>query len=220
MSRETLGLSETLLAYVRKVGFREDADLKALREETAAHPMARMQISPEQGQFMRLLVELIGARKSFEVGTFTGYSAMAVAKAMGPGGRVVALDISEEFTAVARKHWDKAKITERIDLRLSPAAESLARMLAAGESGTYDFAFIDADKTGYDAYYEYALKLLRPGGLVAIDNVLWSGKVADPSDSSADTKALRALNDKIVRDQRVTMCLVPIGDGLTLAKKR
>lgn len=219
MSRETLGLSETLQAYVRRVGFREDADLAALREETAAHPMARMQISPEQGQFMALLVELIGARKTFEVGTFTGYSAMAVAKAMGLNGRVVALDVSEEYTAVARKHWAKAKLSDRIDLRLAPAAESLARMISGGESGSYDFAFIDADKTGYDTYYEYALKLLRPGGLIAIDNVLWSGAVADASDTSTDTKALRALNQKIVNDQRVTMCLVPIGDGLTLARK-
>ncbi len=219
MSRETLGLSEALQAYIAKVGFREDADLAALREETASHKMARMQISPEQGQFMALLIELIGARKTFEVGTFTGYSAMAVAKAMGPEGRVVALDISEEFTAVARKHWAKAKLSERIDLRLAPAADSLKSMIAAGESGTFDFAFIDADKTGYDAYYEYALKLLRTGGLIAIDNVLWSGAVADPSDTSADTNALRALNQKIVGDTRVTMCLVPIGDGLTLARK-
>jgi len=219
MSRETLGLSEALQAYIAKVGFREDDDLAALREETASHKMARMQISPEQGQFMALLIELIGARKTFEVGTFTGYSAMAVAKAMGPEGRVVALDISEEFTAVARKHWAKAKLSERIDLRLAPAADSLKSMIAAGESGTFDFAFIDADKTGYDAYYEYALKLLRTGGLVAIDNVLWSGAVADPADTSADTNALRALNQKIVGDTRVTMCLVPIGDGLTLARK-
>ena len=220
MSRDTLGLSETLQAYVRKVGFREDADLAALREETAKLPMARMQISPEQGQFMALLVELIGARKTFEVGTFTGYSAMAVAKAMGPEGRVVALDVSEEFTAVGRKHWAKAKIAERIDLRLAPAADSLKAMIAAGESASYDFAFIDADKTGYDTYYEYALKLLRSGGLIAIDNVLWSGAVADPADTFADTKALRALNEKVVADERVTMCLVPIGDGLTLARKR
>lgn len=219
MSRETLGLSEALQAYIAKVGFREDDDLAALREETASHKMARMQISPEQGQFMALLIELIGARKTFEVGTFTGYSAMAVAKAMGPEGRVVALDISEEFTAVARKHWAKAKLSERIDLRLAPAADSLKSMIAAGESGSFDFAFIDADKTGYDAYYEYALKLLRTGGLVAIDNVLWSGAVADPADTSADTNALRALNQKIVGDTRVTMCLVPIGDGLTLARK-
>ncbi len=219
MSRETLGLSEALQAYIAKVGFREDADLAALREETASHKMARMQISPEQGQFMALLIELIAARKTFEVGTFTGYSAMAVAKAMGPEGRVVTLDISEEFTAVARKHWAKAKLSERIDLRLAPAAYSLKSMVAAGESGTFDFAFIDADKTGYDAYYEYALKLLRTGGLIAIDNVLWSGAVADPADTSADTNALRVLNQKIVGDTRVTMCLVPIGDGLTLARK-
>lgn len=220
MSRETLGLNESLLAYVRQVGMRDDDDLKRLREETASHPMARMQISAEQGQFMMLLVELIGAARTFEVGTFTGYSAMCVAKAMGPGGRVVALDVSEEFTAVARRHWAKAGLTARIDLRLAPAATSLEAMLAAGKSDSYDFCFIDADKTGYDTYYEYALKLLRPGGLIAIDNVLWSGRVADPSDASEDTVALRALNAKIAGDDRVTHSLVPIGDGLTLAMKR
>lgn len=220
MSRATLGLSENLSAYVQKVGMREDDDLSRLREETAAHPMARMQISPEQGQFMALLVEVIGARRVFEVGTFTGYSAMCVAKAMGPAGRVIALDVSAEYTAIARQHWISAGIEGRIDLRLAPAAQSLAAMLAAGESGTYDFAFIDADKTGYDAYYEYALKLVRTGGLIAIDNVLWSGRVIDPTDTSDDTKALRALNTKIVADQRVSMCLVPIGDGLTLVRKR
>ena len=220
MSRETLGLSEGLSTYMHKVGMREDESLRLLREETAAHPMARMQISPEQGQFMALLMELIGARRTFEVGTFTGYSAMCVARAMGPTGRVVALDVSEEFTAIARRHWAKAGIADRIDLRLAPAADSLQAMVAAGESGTYDFAFIDADKTGYDTYYEYALKLLRVGGLIAVDNVLWSGRVIDPTDTSADTTALRALNEKIVADQRVTMTLLPIGDGLTLARKR
>ncbi len=220
MSRETLGLSEGLLEYVRNVGLREDADLKRLREETASHTMARMQISPEQGQFMALLIELIGARKTFEVGTFTGYSAMCVAKAMGPAGRVVALDVSEEYTAVARRHWASAGVADRIDLRLAPATQSLAAMMAAGEAGSYDFAFIDADKSGYDAYYEYALKLVRTGGLVAIDNVLWSGKVADPTDQTTDTTALRALNSKIAADARVTHCLVPISDGLTLARKR
>ncbi len=220
MSRETLGLSENLLTYVRKVGMREDADLARLREETAHHPMARMQISPEQGQFMALLVELFGAAKTFEVGTFTGYSAMVVAKAIGPNGRVIALDVSEEFTSVARRHWAKAGVADRIDLRLAPAAQSLEGMLKAGEADSYDFCFIDADKTGYDTYYEYALKLLRPGGLIAIDNVLWSGKVADPADTSEDTVALRALNTKISKDERVTHSLVPIGDGLTLAMKR
>jgi caffeoyl-CoA O-methyltransferase len=220
MSRETLGLSPDLLAYVHKVGMRDDADLKRLRDETAAHPMARMQISAEQGAFLTLLMELIGARKTFEVGTFTGYSAMVVAKAMGPQGRVVALDVSEEYTAIARKHWAKAGVAERIDLRLAPAADSLKAMVEAGESGAYDFAFIDADKTGYDTYYEYALKLLRPNGIIAIDNVLWSGRVIDPKDTTDDTKALRVLNEKIVKDERVTVSMVPIGDGLTLARKR
>ena len=220
MSRETLGLSKGLVDYLHKVGIRADDDLKRLREETAAHPKSMMQISPEQGQFMAMLIELIGARKSFEVGTFTGYSAMCVAKAMGPAGRVVALDVSEEFTAIARKHWAKAGIADRIDLRLAPAATSLAAMLARGEAESYDFAFIDADKTGYDTYYEFALKLVRKGGLIAIDNVLWSGAVADLTDTSEDTRALRALNEKIAADQRVSMCLVPISDGLTLARKR
>jgi caffeoyl-CoA O-methyltransferase len=220
MSRDTINITSELLSYVRKVGAREDADLRAVREETAAHPMARMQISPEQGQLMALLIELIGARRTIEVGCFTGYSAMWVAKAMGPTGRVVSLDVSEEFTAIARRHWARAGIAERIDLRLSPAADSLKAMVAAGDSGKYDFAFIDADKTGYDTYYEYALKLLRVGGLIAIDNVLWSGAVIDASDQSADTKALRVLNEKIAADTRVTASLVPIGDGLTLARKR
>lgn len=220
MSRETLGLSPDLLAYVHKVGMREDDDLRRLREETAAHPMARMQISAEQGQFLTFLVELIGAKKTFEVGTFTGYSAMCVAKAMGPKGRVVALDVSEEYTAVARQHWAKAGIADRIDLRLAPAATSLQAMLDAGEDGTYDLAFIDADKTGYDAYYEYALKLLHTNGVIAIDNVLWSGNVINPADTSEDTAALRTLNQKIAKDERVTVSMVPIGDGLTLARKR
>ncbi len=220
MSRDTLSMSDELLAYIRAIGCREDADLRRLREETAAHPAAQMQISPEQGQFMALLVELIGARKVVEVGTFTGYSAMWMSKAMGANGRVVCLDVSAEFTAIAKHHWELAGISDRIDLRLAPAADSLKTMINAGETGQYDFAFLDADKTGYDAYYEAALVLLRPGGLIAIDNVLWSGAVADPSDQKADTKALRALNEKIATDARVTVSLIPIGDGLTLARKR
>lgn len=220
MSRETLGMDAELLAYVRRMGAREDADLKALREETAAHPLAVMQISPEQGQFMMLLMQLIGARKTLEVGTFTGYSAMCVAKAMGPTGRVVALDVSEEFTSIGRRHWAKAGIANQIDLRIAPAAESLKSMIAAGESGTYDFAFIDADKSNYGTYYESALVLLRQGGLIGIDNVLWSGNVIDPTNNTPDTKAIRALNEKIAADERVSISLVPIGDGLTLARKR
>lgn len=220
MSRSTLTMSDNLLAYIRNVGVREDADLRRLREETAVHPRAQMQISSEQGQFMALLVELVGARKIVEVGTFTGYSAMWMSKAMGVNGRIVCLDVSEEFTSIAKRHWALAGISDRIDLRLAPAADSMKAMIAAGEAGQYDFAFIDADKTGYDTYYESALTLLRPGGLIAIDNVLWSGAVVDPSDQSADTNALRALNEKISKDARVTMSLIPIGDGLTLARKR
>jgi predicted O-methyltransferase YrrM len=181
--------------------------------------MAQMQISPEQGQLMALLVRLIGARKTLEVGVFTGYSSLVVAKALGPQGRVVALDVSPEFTAVAKRYWQQAGVADRIDLRLAPAAESLKAMVAAGEAGTYDFAFIDADKSNYDTYYEQALVLLRRGGLIGIDNVLWNGRVIDDSDTSADTKAIRALNEKINKDPRVEMNLVPIGDGLTLAMK-
>ncbi len=220
MSRETLSLTTELLAYVRSVGVRENAHLRALREETAAHPRAGMQIAPEQGQFMALLAELIGARRAVEIGTFTGYSAMWVSNAMGPQGRLVALDVDKDFTAIARRHWENAGIADRIDLRLAPAADSLKAMVAAGESGSYDFAFIDADKSNYDTYYEHALRLLRAGGLIAIDNVLWNGAVINDSDQTADTVALRALNKKIVTDERVTANLVPIGDGLTLARKR
>jgi len=220
MSRETLGLSDRLMAYVRSVGAREDEHLRRLREETAGHPRAQMQISMEQGQFLALLMEVIGAKHTLEIGTFTGYSAMWVAKAMGPGGRVVALDVDQDFTAIALRHWRMAGIDSQIDLRLAPAAESLQTMLDAGEAGGYDFAFIDADKTNYDRYYEFALQLIRKGGLIAIDNVLWSGRVADPADLSDDTVALRNLNAKLAKDERVTVSLVPIGDGLTLARKR
>jgi predicted O-methyltransferase YrrM len=219
MSRDSINLSGPLQAYIRSFGMREDADLASLREETANHPWAVMQISPEEGQLMALLVRLLGARKTLEVGVFTGYSAMVVAKAMGPHGKVIALDISEEFTATARRHWAKGGLTDRIDLRLGPATESLNALLTAGESNSFDFAFIDADKSNYDAYYEYALKLVRRGGLIAIDNVLWDGKVLDSEDQSADTVAIRAINRKIRDDNRVEVSMVPIGDGLTLALK-
>jgi predicted O-methyltransferase YrrM len=220
MSRDTINVTGDLIAYIRSVGLHEDADLAALREETAHHPHAMMQIGPEQGAFMALLVRMLGARKTLEVGVFTGYSSMVVAKAMGPAGRVLALDVSEEFTAVARRHWAKAGIADRIELRLRPAVESLKELVAAGAAATFDFAFIDADKTNYDTYYEYALKLVRRGGLIAIDNVLWNGQVIDPSDETAGTVAIRALNKKVHGDARVDAVLVPIGDGLTLALKR
>jgi predicted O-methyltransferase YrrM len=220
MSSESINLSGPLLGYLRSFGLREDADLAALREETAKHPWAVMQISPEQGQLMAMLVRLLGARKTLEVGVFTGYSAMVVAKALGPQGKVVALDVSEEFTAIARRHWGKAGVADRIDLRLRPATDSLKALVAAGESNTFDFAFIDADKANYDEYYEHGLKLVRRGGLIAVDNVLWGGKVIDSTDESADTAAIRALNRKIHDDSRVEASMVPIGDGLTLALKR
>jgi caffeoyl-CoA O-methyltransferase len=213
-------MSDSLLDYLRRVGGREDDDLAALRQETASHPAAGMQISAEQGQLMAVLIKLLAARKTFEVGVFTGYSAMVAAKAMGRAGRVIALDVSPEYTAIARRHWTKAGLADRIDLRLAPAAESLQAMLAAGEAGTYDFAFIDADKSGYDTYYEHALKLVRQGGLIALDNVLWDGKVADPTAMDKDTTALKALNEKIRTDERVDLAMVPVGDGLTLALKR
>jgi len=219
VSRETLNLSPGLLDYVRSVGLREDADLAALRIETADHPQASMQIAPEQGQLMALLVRLLNARKTLEVGVFTGYSAMVVAKAMGPAGKVIALDVSEEFTAIARRHWARAGVAGRIDLRLRPAALSLQALIETGESGTFDFAFIDADKHNYDLYYEHALKLVRPGGLIALDNVLWHGQVIDPSDQSADTIAILAINRKIHADDRVEASLLPVADGLTLALK-
>jgi caffeoyl-CoA O-methyltransferase len=219
MSRDTINLSAPLLAYVRSVGVHEDADLAALREATANHTSAVMQISPEQGSLMALLVHILGARKTLEVGVFTGYSAMVVAKAMGPQGQVVALDISEEFTAIARRHWAKAGVADRIDLRLRPAADSLKALVAAGESESFDFAFIDADKENYDTYYEYALQLVRRGGLIAIDNVLWGGKVVDPTDQAPDTVAIRAINEKIHGDSRVDATLITIGDGLTLARR-
>ncbi|MBT6961808.1 MAG: methyltransferase domain-containing protein, partial [Rhodospirillaceae bacterium] len=220
MSSSSMGLSDSVLKYLRTLGIREDADQLALREATAEHPdsskMSMMQISPEQGQFMTLLVELIGAKRCLEIGVFTGYSALTVAKAMGPEGHVVALDVSEKFTAIAREHWDKAGVADQIDLRLAPATESLAAMLAAGEHNSFDFAFIDADKGNYLAYYNAALDLVRPGGVIGIDNVLWGGSVADPMDHRPDTEAIRGINEALLMDKRVTISMVPIGDGLTL----
>jgi predicted O-methyltransferase YrrM len=179
-----------------------------------------MQIAPEQGQFMALLVRLLGARRCLEVGVFTGYSTLAVALALPPEGRVIACDISAEYTAIARRHWDAAGVAGRIELRLGPAADTLDALLAAGGAGSYDFAFIDADKPAYPAYYERCLALLRPGGLIAVDNTLWGGAVADPADQEADTRAIRAFNGRLHGDARVDLSLAPIGDGLSLARKR
>jgi predicted O-methyltransferase YrrM len=191
-----------------------------LRAETAAHPRAGMQISPEQGQFMQLLLKLIGARRVVEVGVFTGYSSLAMALALPGDGRILACDISDEYTAIARRHWAEAGVTHKLELVIAPALATLEARLAAGEAGSYDFAFIDADKGGYHDYYERLLELLRPGGLIAVDNTLWSGAVADPADRSPDTVALREFNARLHADERVDLSLVPIGDGLTLARRR
>ena len=220
MSSRTLNLDDRLIDYLRSVSVKDTPILAKLRAETAKQKMAVMQISPEQGQFMALLVELMGARRTIEIGTFTGYSALVVAMALPAQGRVVACDVSEEWTSIGRRHWAEAGVAHKIDLRLGPAAKTLDAMIEAGESALYDFAFIDANKEDYDAYYERCLVLLRQGGIVAIDNVLWSGKVADDEVHDKDTDAIRALNAKIAGDVRVTSCMLPIGDGLTLCRKR
>src|SRR4028119_1479078 len=220
MSKNTLGLDNQLYDYLLSVSLREPDILRQLREETASYPMARMQISPEQGQFMALLVQLLGATKTLEIGVFTGYSSLCVALALPPTGKIVACDVSEEYTAVARRYWQSAGVADKIDLRIAPALETLDELLAAGQAETFDFAFIDADKRNYEGYYERSLQLIRPGGLIAIDNVLWSGRVAEPQVHDNSTQALRALNEKLHHDERVTLSLVPIADGLTLALKR
>lgn len=219
MTRQTLPLDDLLYEYLLANSLREHPELAALREATRTHPRASMQIAPEQGQLMALLVKLLGARRTIEIGVFTGYSALAVALALPDDGRILACDISDEYTRVAREYWQRAGVAHKIELVLAPAAQTLAARIAAGEAGTYDFAFIDADKTGYDGYYEQCLQLLRAGGLIAIDNVLRGGAVARPADSD-DTRALQALNAKLHRDERIDLALVPIADGLTLARKR
>jgi len=220
MSIQTLGLDPALHEYLLSVSLREHPALARLRAETASHPRVNMQIAPEQGQFMALLVKLIGARDCIEVGVFTGYSSLAVALALPPTGRVVACDISEEYTAVARRYWEEAGVAGKMDLRLAPALETLDSLLAAGGAGSYDFGFIDADKEAYADYYERLLQLLRPGGVIAVDNTLWDGAVADPADQEADTVAIREFNARLLDDDRIDLSLVPIGDGLTLARKR
>ena len=218
MSR-LMNVTEDLMTYINKVGVREHPVQVRCREETAKLPMAMMQIGPDQGAFMALTAKLIGAVRYLEVGSFTGYSALSVALALPPNGKIVALDVSKEFTDRARVYWKEAHVDSKIDLRLGPGKESLDAMIAANE-GPFDFAFIDADKSNYDAYYERILKLMRPGGLIALDNMLWSGAVANPEINDADTTALRALNAKIHADDRVDMALAAIGDGVMLARKR
>ena len=220
MAREQIQLTPALYEYLLAHSVREPEVLRALREETAPLRHAGMQIGPDQGQLMALLVKLMGARRTIEVGVFTGYSALAVALALPEDGRIVACDLSEEWTAVAQRAWARAGVAHKIDLKLAAASRTLERMLQAGEAGGYDFAFIDADKGNYLDYFEKCLALVRRGGLIAIDNTLWSGRVADPANDEADTKALRAFNAALHRDERVDLALLPLGDGLTLALKR
>ncbi len=221
MSRRTLNLDDRLHDYVVRHN-REHPELAKLREATASHPRANMQISPEQGALLAMLVKLIGARRTIEIGVFTGYSALAVALALPADGRLLGCDISDEFTRTGRPYWERAGVADKIELVLEPALHTLDARLATGEAGRYDFAFIDADKVNYDGYYERCLKLLRTGGLIAFDNVLWSGRVVDKVEPSADadTAALQWLNAKLQRDERIDVALLPIGDGLTLARKR
>ena len=219
MTNEFLALTERLHAYLLDVSIREPEVLRRLREETLQMPNSSMAISPEQGQFMQLLLRLIGAKRTLEVGVFTGYSSLCTALTLPADGRVTACDVSAEWTGIARRYWVEAGVAEKIDLRLAPAVETLDGLLADGQAGTYDFAFIDADKSNYDAYYERALRLVRKGGLLVFDNMLWYGKVADPAVQDADTVALRALNEKLHHDARVFVSLVPVGDGMSLVRK-
>ena len=218
MSTRNLTLTDELNEYIVRLGTREPEILKRLREETASLPQFNMQIGPDQGAFMATLVRLLDAYRCLEIGTFTGYSSTAVAMALPPHGRMVCCDVSQEWTDIARRYWEEAGLADRIELRLAPAAESLDALIAEG--ATFDFAFIDADKGGYDTYYEGCLRLVRSGGLITIDNVLWSGRVADASVNDEDTTAIRALNEKIAADERVDAVILPIGDGLTLARVR
>ncbi len=220
MSNASIGLDELLHDYLVDVGVREPDVLRELRERTAVLPQHGMQIAPEQGALMALLVRLIGARRCLEVGTFTGYSSTAVALALPPDGHLLCCDVSAEWTDVARQTWEAAGVADRVELRLGPAIGTLDALLADGAAGSFDFAFIDADKPSYDGYVERALRLVRPGGLIAIDNVLWSGRVADPAVDDGSTLAIRALNAKLATDERVEVSMVPIGDGLTLLRVR
>ncbi|MBV9278086.1 MAG: class I SAM-dependent methyltransferase [Candidatus Eremiobacteraeota bacterium] len=215
-------LPDNVYEYICNISLRETSLQQELREETQRllPEQARMQIGPDQGQLMQLLVRLTGAKRCLEIGVFTGYSSLAVALALPSDGTLVACDVSDQYTAIARRYWKSAGVAEKIQLRIAPAIETLDSLLARGDEGTFDFAFIDADKTSYDDYYERSLRLLKQNGIMTIDNVLWSGRVADPTEEDESTQALRALNAKIGRDDRVDVAMIPIGDGVTLVRKR
>jgi predicted O-methyltransferase YrrM len=220
MPKRNIELTQMLDDYILGVSLRESDVQRRLREETARLPMAGMQIAPDQGQLMALLARLVGARRCLEIGTFTGYSALAVALALPADGRIIACDVNRETTAVARRYWREAGVADKIELKLAPALTTLDALLAERQEERFDFAFIDADKENYDGYYERLLQLLRPGGLIVIDNVLWSGAVADRRAKDPETTALRALNQKLHQDERIDLALLALADGITLARKR
>lgn len=216
MSNRTINLTDEVVDYVHRYGVREHPVLAALRERTAPMARASMQIGPEQGAFMAMLVKLMGAKRILEIGTFTGYSSTAMALALPADGRILCLDVSREWTNIARQAWADAGVADRVELRLAPAAETLATL----DDDSFDLAFIDADKPGYDAYYEGCLRVVRPGGLILIDNVLWSGRVANPAEDDENTRIIRALNEKVAADERVDHVLLPLADGITMARRR
>ena len=220
MARDQTGIPDHVYDYLVRVGVREPEILARLREETGRHPRGVMQVPREEGAFLALLAELVGARRCLEIGTFTGYSSLAVALALPPGGRIVCCDISEEFTSIARRYWAEAGVADRVELRIGPAVDTLDALLAEGGYDSLDMAFIDADKCNYTNYWERCVRLVRPGGVIVVDNVLWGGSVADPSDQSADTNAIRAVSERIHGDDRVSAVLLPVADGMTVARVR
>ena len=220
MSSSTIGLSNELRRYMLDVSFRDDEILKQLREETLTLKEAQMQISPEQGAFLSILIKILNAKKTLDIGVFTGYSSLVVARELPDDGLVVACDTSIEWTSIAKKYWKLAGVDNKVDLHLAPAIETLEKLIVEGQGSTYDFSFIDADKINYQSYYEYSLTLVKPGGIIAVDNVLWSGQVIDEYDSEPATRAIRSFNKKLYQDDRVSITMVPIGDGLTLAYKK
>ena len=220
MSRSTLKLTDSVYDYMLEHSLRESDACRLLREETAPMKMGMMQVSPEQGQFMAFLVRLTGTRRALEIGTFTGYSALCVAQALPSDGRLVCCDVSEEWTSVGQRYWQSAGVSDKIDLKIGPATETLQALREDGEEGRYDFAFIDADKENYLVYYENVLSLLRTGGVLLIDNVLWGGSVANPGKNDDDTNAIRTLNQHLHGDDRVLLSMLPVGDGLTLVMKQ
>jgi predicted O-methyltransferase YrrM len=220
MSNKTIGLDDRLRDYLLSVSVKEPEILTQLRQETAQNPMGRMQIAPEQGQFMAFLIKLINAKKTLEIGVFTGYSSLITAIALPEDGKLIACDIDENYTQIARKYWEKAGVKDKITLHIAPALETLDQLLTQGERETFDFAFIDADKRNYPNYYEKCLQLVRKGGLILIDNVLWYGKVADQEIKDKQTQAIRDFNTKLYHDDRINLSLIPIADGLTLAMKK